>query len=104
MTNESTERAKMPEGTSVILDNRNLQKDYSTLISILKSGMRILDVGCGTGAISKGIAEKVGKNGHVVAIDSSEHLIAKGKEYFQNINNLKFSMIIQLKFLKILIN
>jgi len=93
MTNEATERAKMPEGTSVILDNRNLQKDYSTLISTLKSGMRVLDVGCGTGAISKGIAEIVGKNGYVVAIDSSEHLIAKGKEYFQNINNLELTQI-----------
>ena len=73
MLTEATERAKMPEGTSVILDNRTLQKDYSTLITALKSGLRVLDVGCGTGAISKGIAEMVGTNGYVVGIDSSEH-------------------------------
>lgn len=89
MSSLATERAKMPEGTSVVLDNRTLQKDYSTLITVLKSGLRVLDVGCGTGAISKGIAEMVGKNGYVVGIDSSEHLIIKGKEDFKSITNLE---------------
>jgi SAM-dependent methyltransferase len=87
MTIEATERAKMPEGTSVVLDNRTLQKDYSTLITTLKSGLRVLDVGCGTGAISKGIAERVGKDGYVVGIDSSEHLIVKGKESLKGVSN-----------------
>lgn len=89
MANEATERAKMPEGTSVVLDNRTLQKDYSTLIPVLKNGLRVLDVGCGTGAISKGIAERVGKNGFVVGIDSSEHLVTKGIDYFKSTANLE---------------
>jgi trans-aconitate methyltransferase len=42
--------------------------------------MRVLDVGCGTGAISAGIAGMVGETGAVVGIDSSQHLIAKGRE------------------------
>jgi trans-aconitate methyltransferase len=42
--------------------------------------MRVLDVGCGTGAISAGIAGVVGETGAVVGIDSSPHLIAKGRE------------------------
>jgi len=89
MTNEAAKRAKMPEGTSKVLDNRSLQKDYSTLIPLLKSGLRVLDVGCGTGAISKGIADMVGENGYVVAIDSSKHLIEKGRKDFKSTSNLE---------------
>jgi len=89
MTSEATARAKMPEGTSAVLDSRTLQKDYPTLITALKSGLRVLDIGCGTGAISKGIAEMVGENGFVIGIDSSEHLITKGKKDFESIANLQ---------------
>lgn len=89
MTNAATERAKMPEGTSVVLDSRTLQKDYPTLIPLLKNGLKVLDIGCGTGAISKGIAEIVGKNGYVIGIDSSEHLITKGKKDWKSITNLE---------------
>jgi ubiquinone/menaquinone biosynthesis C-methylase UbiE len=89
MTIEATDKAKMPEGTSAVLDNRTLQKDYSTLIPILKKDLRVLDIGCGTGAISKGIAEIVGKNGYVIGIDSSEHLIAKGKKDWKSVANLE---------------
>lgn len=89
MSAEATEKAKMPEGTSAVLDSRTLQKDYPALIPLLKNGLRVLDMGCGTGAISKGIAEMVGKNGYVVAIDSSEHLITKGKKDWKSITNLE---------------
>jgi ubiquinone/menaquinone biosynthesis C-methylase UbiE len=51
--------------------------------------MRVLDVGCGTGAITSGIAEMVGENGSVTGIDNSEHLIAKGKDYYQHVPNLE---------------
>ena len=93
MTNKAQERAKMPEGTSRILDHRNLQNDYPTLVPNLKAGMRVLDVGCGTGAITSGIAEMVGESGFVVGIDSSEHLIARGKENFKNIKNLELIQV-----------
>lgn len=89
MTTEATERAQMPKGTSVVLDSRTLQKDYSTLIPVQKRGLRVLDVGCGTGAITKGIAETVGETGFVVGIDSSEHLVAKGKEDLKSVGNIE---------------
>ncbi|PSL48323.1 methyltransferase family protein [Chitinophaga niastensis] len=89
MKNEATERAKMPKGTSAVLDSRSLQNSYATLIPILKKGMRVLDVGCGTGAISAGIANVVGEEGYVVGIDSSDHLIAKGKADYAAISNLE---------------
>lgn len=79
----------MPAGTSKVLDSRSLQNSYATLLPILKKGMRVLDVGCGTGAISAGIAEVVGEEGYVIGIDSSDHLIAKGKEDYADIKNLK---------------
>ena len=77
------------ETTSKIFDNRSLEVDYATLISALKPGMRVLDVGCGTGAISKGIAEKVGPMGHVTGIDHTEHFINSGKETYSTIKNLE---------------
>lgn len=93
MVAEATERAQMPEGTSVVLDSRTVEKDYPTLIPLLKKGMRVLDVGCGTGAITKGIAEMVGKEGFVLGIDSSEHLIAKGKEDLKEVTNLELKAV-----------
>jgi ubiquinone/menaquinone biosynthesis C-methylase UbiE len=75
--------------TTAIFDNRSLEADYATLIPLLKPGMRVLDVGCGTGAISKGIAERIGPNGYVTGIDNTEKFITSGKETYQHINNLE---------------
>ncbi len=44
-----------------IFDARSLAKDYKHLSGILNSGMNVLDVGCGTGSISKDIAAIVGE-------------------------------------------
>lgn len=89
MKDAAKERAKMPDGSSSVLDSRSLQNSYATLIPILKPGMRVLDVGCGTGAITAGIAEMVGPTGYTVGIDSSDHLILKGREDHAEINNLE---------------
>lgn len=75
--------------TTKIFDNRTLQRDYSTLVPILRDGLRVLDVGCGTGAISKGIAQQVGKTGSVVGIDNTEAFIISGKETYKNVRNLE---------------
>jgi ubiquinone/menaquinone biosynthesis C-methylase UbiE len=75
--------------TTKIFDNRSLDADYATLISALKPGMRVLDVGCGTGAISKGIAERIGRHGHVTGIDNTEHFIKSGRETYSDIKNLE---------------
>lgn len=86
---KATKRAEMPKGSATVLNYRSLEKDYATLIPLLKEGMRVLDVGCGTGAITLGIAEKVGKIGQVIGLDSSEHLIKEGKALFELPNNLE---------------
>lgn len=86
---KARKRAQMPKGSSSILNQRSLEKDYSTLVPLLQKGMNVLDVGCGSGAISAGIACKVGTEGRVVGIDRSEHLIAEGKGLFKETKNLE---------------
>jgi len=71
-----------------IFDDRNLEVDYRTLASILDQGMSILDVGCGTGSISKDIAKIVGNSGKVTGIDNTEKFIASGKETYKKVKNL----------------
>ena len=75
--------------TSKIFDDRSLTNDYRNLMSILKPGIKVLDVGCGTGSISKDIANIVGENGKITGIDNTESFILSGKESYQNITNLE---------------
>lgn len=72
-----------------IFDNRSLERDYRTLVPSLKEGLKVLDVGCGTGAISKGIAERVGPSGHVTGIDNTEAFIISGRETYKAVSNLE---------------
>jgi ubiquinone/menaquinone biosynthesis C-methylase UbiE len=72
-----------------IFDNRSLEKDYRTLVPLLREGLKVLDVGCGTGAISKGIAERIGPTGHVTGIDNTESFILSGKETYKSVSNLE---------------
>lgn len=71
-----------------IYDNRSLEKDYRTLKPLLKEGMVILDVGCGTGAISKDIAKIVGAKGKVIGIDNTKKFIESGQKSYKEIANL----------------
>lgn len=75
--------------TNQIFDNRSLAVDYATLVPLLKNGMRVLDVGCGTGAISNGIAKLVGPAGSVTGIDNTEKFIVSGSESYKETANLK---------------
>jgi ubiquinone/menaquinone biosynthesis C-methylase UbiE len=77
------------QGAAKIFDDRSVEIDYATLVPVLKKGMRVLDVGCGTGAISKGIAKYVGESGFVIGIDNTERFIQSGKESYGSVPNLK---------------
>jgi ubiquinone/menaquinone biosynthesis C-methylase UbiE len=76
------------QSATKIFDNRRLKVDYRTLEPILKKGMTVLDVGCGTGSISKDIANIVGDYGKVIGIDNTLKFIESGKETYKNTQNL----------------
>lgn len=47
----------------------------------VQQGMTVLDVGCGTGHYSVGMARLVGPNGHVVSVDSQARAVAAVKQW-----------------------
>lgn len=77
------------QSANKIFDNRCLKDDFKTLIPFLKEGMSVLDIGCGTGAISKDIAKLVGRSGKVIGIDHTEGFIQSGKESYKDVENLE---------------
>ena len=77
------------QNATKIFDSRTLEKDYKTLAPLLKSGMSILDVGCGTGAITKDIGKVIGVNGKITGIDNTEKFIVSGKEKYSDVQNME---------------
>lgn len=43
----------------------------------LRPGLRVLEIGCGPGAAARAVAERVGEEGHVLAIDRSDRAIGQ---------------------------
>lgn len=87
MTNKVIHRETA--STTKIFDDRTLAADYRTLGPLLKPGMKVLDVGCGTGSITKDIALAIGRDGYVVGIDNTEKFITAGKENFADVKNMR---------------
>ncbi len=72
-------RAMVPRGPHSVLASRTLATSHRRLGEVLQPGMSVLDVGCGTGAITVGIAEGVRAEGRVVGVDADESLIAEAR-------------------------
>ncbi|ULH16315.1 methyltransferase domain-containing protein [Deinococcus sp. KNUC1210] len=81
-------RAAFPTEAASILRARSLETDYSHLSQSLQPGQRVLDVGCGTGAMTLGIAKAV-VSGEVIGIDINANLIAEAVQNHQ-LPNLSF--------------
>lgn len=92
MNHVSRNRASMPAGTSVIVNQRSLEASNRRLAALLQTGMSVLDVGCASGAITRGIAERVGLDGKVTGIDVSDRLIQEAKENSVSLTNLEFEV------------
>ena len=55
------------------------RESYLDLLGI-KAGDRVLDVGCGSGVVTRAIAKRVGPNGRVVGLDPSPSFLAVARE------------------------
>ncbi len=64
----------MPSGTEEILNERTLSSSHRRLDELLQPGMRVLDVGCGTGAITREMFETTDP-GITVGLDIDVSLI-----------------------------
>ncbi len=84
-------RAFMPPGTHHFLERRTLESDHRRLAEVLHPGMTVLDVGCGSGAITAGAAEAVGPAGRVVGVDLNEELVGVARER-HSAPNLEFQV------------
>jgi ubiquinone/menaquinone biosynthesis C-methylase UbiE len=59
---------------------RTAENSAGYLLPHLRPGMRVLDVGCGPGTITRDFAALVGRQGEVVGIDSSPDVVAQAAE------------------------
>jgi len=67
-----------------------LQRDHHVLAGLLRPGLSVLDIGCGTGAITSGIAEAVGPEGRVIGVDRDEGHLRLAREEHAALTNLRF--------------
>ena len=60
---------------------------------VLKKGTRVLDVACGSGALSIDVALAVGPTGFVTGIDISEQMVVRAREYAleRGVDNVRFT-------------
>ena len=56
------------------------RETYLDLLAI-EEGERVLDVGCGSGAVTRAIARRVGDDGRAVGFDSSAALLGLARQY-----------------------
>ena len=72
------------------LDRRTLAGDHRRLAALLRPGMHVLDVGCGTGAITAGIARAVAPAGTVLGIDRDPSLLDRARTRHADVPGLRF--------------
>ena len=52
----------------------------------VRAGQRVLDVACGTGVVTRALAERVGSDGHVVGLDFNPVMLAAARAATTNAN------------------
>ena len=70
-----------------IFERRTLASDYRTLRPLLKPGLSVLDVGCGTGTLTNEVASHIG-DGTIIGLDNTASFIDIGKEHYAETENL----------------
>ncbi len=71
---------------------RTAEVDAAYLLPHLRPGYRVLDVGCGPGTITRGLARAVSPGGEVVGLDAVPEIVAEaaGSAAPENIPGLRF--------------
>ena len=83
----------MPRGTETILDTRSLATSHRRLLELLRPGVSILDVGCGTGAITRGIPPALGVHiERVVGVDVNVAFILEARRRHAGVPGLRFEI------------
>ena len=67
-----------------MLRRPSFENDHRRLTEFLDPGMSVLDVRCGTGATTAGIARMVGRSGRVVGVDRNEPLLQEANTQDRN--------------------
>lgn len=89
----AAQRAAMPRGTDAILDTRSLATSHRRLRQLLTPGVSVLDVGCGTGAITCGIPTALGSHVvRVVGVDVNAAFIDEARRRHARVPGLSFEV------------
>ena len=72
---DPTQFARILEARGKQPNQARLRRAFLSLATV-KAGMRVLDVGCGTGVVTRDIAARVGNRGAVTGVDPSRALLA----------------------------
>jgi SAM-dependent methyltransferase len=86
------QRATMPPGTQTILNSRTLATAHQRLAAMLQPGTTVLDIGCGTGAITAGIAAAVAPHGRALGMDVHAGLVQEAAHTHGHIPGLYFAL------------
>ncbi|MBD2700400.1 methyltransferase domain-containing protein [Spirosoma sp. BT702] len=75
-----TQRATMPAAHNPVLERRTVANGNQNLLKYLRPGLSVMDVGCGSGAITRDLAERIGPTGRVLGIDPNAGLIEQARQ------------------------
>lgn len=98
-TSKETYCFDIPKGGSQSLDILDYCFNKSTRSFLTNAGLRenmkVLELGCGSGKMSCWIAEQIGTQGQLIAIDNSQNQIEAAIKYAkdQNVTNIDFQCI-----------
>lgn len=88
---------EVAKGGSQGLDLLDLSFNPTTMSFIkhfaVKPGMKVLDVGCGTGVMSRWFAEQVGTRGKVIAIDNSQNQLEAALNSSKDHKSIEYKLL-----------
>lgn len=94
MTNKLKAFSLFPAVFSFVIDNklrRILENMDRKMIPMgVKPGMRVLEIGCGSGFVTEFLSNAVGDAGFVISIDVQENMIKKAKKKRAHLKNVEF--------------